>query len=114
MLTCFTLDTEVEFTSSSYIGSESLKGVPVALVITKGALSIGETIVVNIVATSHFPISAEGTYIAMHILLQSTCMSICNYVYYIHMAKNITFSYIATHIVIVYIPLYACSYQPAY
>ena len=60
---CFTLDTEVEFSSSSYIGSESLKGVPVTLLIAKGTISVGEEIVVNIVATSHSPVSAEGKYI---------------------------------------------------
>ena len=54
----------MEFSSSSYIGSESLKGVPVTLVITKGAIYYGEHIVFNIVATSHSPISAEGTYTA--------------------------------------------------
>ena len=56
------LDTEVQFSSSSYIGSESLKGVPVTLLITKGTISVGEEIVVNVVATSHFPVSAKGTY----------------------------------------------------
>ena len=59
----FTLDIEVEFSSSSYIGSESLKGVPVTLVITKGAISDGEEIQINIVATSHFSASAEGIYL---------------------------------------------------
>ena len=53
----------MEFSSSSYIGSESLKGVPVTLLITKGIIGDGEKIVVNITATSHFPISAEGMHI---------------------------------------------------
>ena len=59
---CFTLDTEVEFSSPSYVGSESLKGVPVSLLITKGTIRVGEKIVVNVVATSHSPVSAEGIY----------------------------------------------------
>ena len=60
----------MEFSSSSYIGSESLKGVPVTLVITKGALYHDERVVINIVATSHSPVSAEGTYTAhMHLYI---------------------------------------------
>ena len=70
-----TLDIEVEFSSSSYIGSESLKGVPVTLVITKGTINDGEEIEVNIVATSHSPVSAEGIYIPI-MLLQSICMCV--------------------------------------
>ena len=54
----------MEFSSSSYTGSESLKGVPVTLVITKGTIYHGERVVINIVATSHSPVSAEGTYTA--------------------------------------------------
>ena len=50
----------VEFSSSRYIGSESLKGVPVTLLITEGTISAGEQITINIVATSHSPVSAEG------------------------------------------------------
>ena len=57
------LDTLVEFSSSSYIGSESLKGVPVSLVITQGTISDEESITVNIVATSHSPVSAEGMHV---------------------------------------------------
>ena len=57
---CFISDTEVEFNSSSYIGSESLKGVPVTLLITQGAIGVREKVTVNIVATSHSPVSAEG------------------------------------------------------
>ena len=61
---CFTLDTdyEVEFSSTSYIGTESFKGVPVTLLITKGSINVGERIIVNIVAINHFPVSAEGKY----------------------------------------------------
>ena len=50
----------MEFSSSSYIGSESLKGVPVTLLIRQGTINDGERITVNIVATSHSPVSAEG------------------------------------------------------
>jgi len=63
-------NTVVEFSSSKYIGSESLKGVPVTLLITKGIISPYEQIVINIVAASHSPVSAEGIYvhIYMHML----------------------------------------------
>ena len=61
------IDTLVEFSSSSYTGSESLKGVPVTLLITKGTISVGEEIVVNIVATSYSPVSAEGMH--MHTVM---------------------------------------------
>ena len=57
----------VEFSSSSYIGSESLKGVPVTLLITQGTISPGENIVINIVATSHALVSAEGIIIHTYV-----------------------------------------------
>ena len=58
---CFILETiEVEFSSSSYVGSESLKSVPVTLIVTRGTIRAREKITVNIVATSHSPVSAEG------------------------------------------------------
>ena len=57
------LDTVVEFSSSRYIGSESLKGVPVTLLLTQGFIYAGEEIVINVVATSHSPVSAEGVYV---------------------------------------------------
>ena len=61
------LDLIVEFSSSSYTGSESLKGVPVNLLITKAAINREERIVINVIATSHSRISAEGTYtVHMH------------------------------------------------
>ena len=63
----YTLDTLVQFSSSSYIGSESLKGVPVTLLITHGIISDGERITVNVVATSHLPVSAEGTYMYIYV-----------------------------------------------
>ena len=75
----FTLDIEVEFSSSSYIGSESLKGVPVTLVITKGTINDGEEIVVNIVATSHSPVSAEGIYLYVIVVNMHVCAT--TYVY---------------------------------
>ena len=57
------LGTVVEFSSSRYIGSESLKGVPVTLLLTQGFIYAGEEIVINIVATSHSPVSAKGVYV---------------------------------------------------
>ena len=55
--------TVVEFSSPRYIGSESLKGVPVTLLITQGTVYPDERIVINIVAKSHSPVSAEGMHI---------------------------------------------------
>ena len=52
----------MEFSSPSYIGSESLKGVPVTLVLTKGGISREEHIVINVFATSHSQVLAEGIY----------------------------------------------------
>ena len=64
----------MEFSSSSYIGSESLKGVPVTLLITKDTINDGEQIVVNVVATNHSPVSAEGT-VHVH-LYAATCNNV--------------------------------------
>ena len=71
----------MEFSSPSYIGSESLKGVPVTLVLTKGGISREEHIVVNVFATSHSQVSAEGI---VHIHLYTTtctCVHTCARVY---------------------------------
>ena len=65
----------MEFSSSSYTGSESLKGVPVTLLITKDTINDGEEIVVNVVATSHSPVSAEGM-VHVH-LYTATCNYVC-------------------------------------
>jgi len=55
-------DILVEFDSPSYIGSESLKGVPVTLVITQGTIGDGRKVKVNIIPTNHSLVSAEGMY----------------------------------------------------
>ena len=71
------LDTFVEFSSPSYIGSESLKGVPVNLVLTKGGISREEHIVINVFATSHSRLSAEGM-VYMHLYTATyTCVHTC-------------------------------------
>ena len=78
----------VEFTSSSFTGSESLKGIPVTLLITQGSIDDEEHIVINVVATSHSPISAEGM---VHVHLYSyMCMHIVKYVHmYVHACSSV-------------------------
>ena len=61
----------VEFSSSEYIGSESLKGVPVTLLITQGTISSEEEIVINITGTSQSPVSAEGMNISISMCTRS-------------------------------------------
>ena len=84
----------MEFSSSSYIGSESLKGVPVTVLITQGTINRGEKIVINIVATSHSPVSAEGMCISIHIYIMHkhphTTMSCptCYVLVFIHIIKH--------------------------
>ena len=61
-------DTLVEFISPSYVGSESLKGVPVILEITQGTINDDREVKVDIVPTNHSPVSAEGVYVRITIM----------------------------------------------
>ena len=92
LLVLITLDrshTVVEFSSSRYIGSESLKGVPVTLLITQGAISARERIVINIVATSHTPVSAEGMHYFRFIVMYRPKLR-PKYVCSLHLAVSIS------------------------
>ena len=81
----------MEFSSSSYTGSESLKGVPVTLLITQGVIGDREEIVVNIAATSHFPVSAEGVCLCVHLCMYvcvCVCVCVCPCVCLYHTIQN--------------------------
>ena len=86
----------VEFSSSVYIGSESLKGVPVTLLITKGTISPAEEIVVNIVGTSQSPVSAEGIYSIYNYNYVYACMGVQHLATYIRMKLDVS-SYVAIY-----------------